>query len=114
MKLKQILSKLDSFLMKYKLYRWCKKEDAQAHFYILLITMYVTTMLSYLLLNAILSFTIGFLVSIIVMVSRELMNESGWSWKDIFNGFVGVIVGAISSFISIIVYFFIKSFYVQF
>ena len=71
-------------------------------------------MLSYLLLNAILSFAIGLLVSIIVMVSRELMNESGWSWKDIFNGFVGVIVGAVATFITILAHFFIKSFYVQF
>ena len=30
MKLKQILSNLDNFLMKYKVYRWCKKEDVKS------------------------------------------------------------------------------------
>ena len=41
---------------------WNKKEDVKAHFYILLITMYTTTMLSYLLLNAILSILYPFKV----------------------------------------------------
>ena len=114
MKTKQLLNQLDNFLMKIKIYRWCKVEDVKAHFYILLIAMYAATMLSYLLLNAIQSFAVGLLVSIVVMASRELINESGWSWKDIKNGLYGTIVGAVATFITILAHFFIKSFYVQF
>ena len=108
MKTKQLLNQLDNFLMKYKIYRWCKKEDVQAHFYILLITMYATTMTSYYWLSSIPSFLIGLLVSVLVMAGREYFNKSGWSWMDIFNGGVGVITATVASALTVMVINFIK------
>lgn len=114
-------SRLNAYLAKQKWYQWGIKNDVQSHFYIVMATSLLALPIWPLLAIWIPLFTASIwsilattILAISLMVLRELTNDSGWSWKDIFNGIMGLLTSYFIIFIIVLATYFIKSFKDQF
>ena len=116
------MEKFEQWFFNLQLIKWCYANDIKAHYYIIgaiAITAFpLTFIIRHLyhlgIWNYILATIITFIVSTGVICGRELLNKSGWSNKDVFNGYAGWFTFTVVAFICTLITHFILSFYIQF
>ena len=104
---------LNAYLETKKWYQWGIKNEVEAHFYIIMGISLLTIILWPLIAvftSILISLAITTPLAILAMAIREATNKSGWSWKDIYYGLMGLLTSFFIISIVTMIVFFIRSF----
>ena len=90
------MKQIKEFLRRYKWYRWCEANDLKAHYYVAQYIAFLSATISLFVNdNIITSAVIGAIASSLLIVLKELLDDTGFNKTDIKNGLIGASVGLI-------------------